>query len=442
MRRIMIGGTGSGCGKTTVTCALLSAFKRRGTDVCAFKCGPDYIDPMFHKNVIGAPSYNLDSFFMSDDRINASLAENGGDLAVIEGVMGFYDGIDFSFSGSSHEISRITDTAVVLVADCSGASLSVMASVRGFADFTENNIAGVIFNNLPERLYGKMSDECRKIGLEPFGFLPRIKEARVGSRRLGLVSAEEISDLKEKMRILGEYAEKYIDMDALLRAAERETRAFSVPKINKISDVRIAVARDRAFCFYYDDNFKLLTKMGAKLVFFSPLANEPVPECDGLILGGGYPELNAHRLEQNAAASLSVREAIGAGMPCIAECGGFMYLHESMEDENGEPHKGVGVIKGKCVRTNSLRHFGYMEMTALRDNILCGRGHKIRAHEFHYYDTDCREHSFEANKNGETWECVVTSKNLFAGFPHIHFGSDVTLAENFLKSCEEYKCTR
>ena len=442
MQRIMIAGTGSGCGKTTVTCAILQALINRSFRVSSFKCGPDYIDPMFHKSVIGAASYNLDSYMMSDETIKYLLKKNGDDISVIEGVMGFYDGLNFSDKGSSFEISKITDTNVVIVINSRGMSLSAMAVIKGFKEFKKNNIKGVIFNNLPERLYSSMAKECRRAGVEPLGFLPQIKEAEIGSRHLGLVTAQEIGDIKNKMQLLAANAEKYIDIDRLLEMAECGDIKSELTSAKKISDVTIAVARDRAFCFYYEDNLNLLREMGAKIVEFSPLADDVVPECDGIILGGGYPELYADILETNTVTLDSVKEKIGNNMPCIAECGGFMYLHEIMEDNDRNPHKMAGVIKGRCYKTNTLKRFGYMEMTAQSDNILCRQGEKIRAREFHYFDSDCCGNGFIADKNGVKWECINTDGNLFAGFGHIHFYSNTGFARNFIKKCEEYKCIR
>ncbi|MCC8159926.1 MAG: cobyrinate a,c-diamide synthase [Oscillospiraceae bacterium] len=442
MKRIMIAGTNSGCGKTTVTCALLQALVNRGLKVSSFKCGPDYIDPMFHKTVIGTPSYNLDSYIMGSDTIKYLLWKNSGDISVIEGVMGFYDGLSFTEKGSSYELSRITDTSVILVVNCKGMSLSAMAQIKGFKEFKNNKIVGVIFNNLPERLYKDMAEECRGIGIEPFGFLPYIGDARIESRHLGLVTAREISDINKKMSVLADYAEKYIDIDGILQTAECGDTKIKSPDIKKIADVKIAVARDRAFCFYYEDNLTLLRDMGAEIVYFSPLSNDSVPPCDGLILGGGYPELYADILEKNTVSLDSVRDTVKRGAPCIAECGGFMYLHKIMEDNDGRGHKMAGVINGACRKTDSLRRFGYMEMTAQSDNILCKKGEKIRAREFHYFDSDCCGGGFAAEKNGRTWNCVNTERNLFAGFPHIHFWTNIKLAERFIKKCEEYKCTR
>lgn len=286
MKRIMIAGTNSGCGKTTVTCAVLQALVNRKFNVSSFKCGPDYIDPMFHKTVIGTAAYNLDTYLMSNDTVNYLLNKNSGDIAVIEGVMGFYDGFSFTEKGSTHELSEITDTDVILVVNCRGMSLSAMALVKGFKEFRKNNIKGVIFNNLSEKLYGNLSEECLKIGLVPLGFLPNIKDVQISSRHLGLVTAGEIDDIKDKMNLLADYAEKYIDIDKILEISEnnRDTK-FTSLEITKKYNVKIAIAYDRAFCFYYEDNLNLLSEMGAEIVKFSPLENESVPQCDGLILG-------------------------------------------------------------------------------------------------------------------------------------------------------------
>lgn len=438
----MIAGTYSGCGKTTVTCALLQALKNRSLNVSSFKCGPDYIDPMFHKTVIGADAYNLDSFLMTDNTIKYLLQKNSSDISIIEGVMGFYDGISFTEKASSYELSEITDTPVVLVVNCRGKSLSAIAEIKGFKEFKSNKIVGVIFNNLPETLYTDMARECEKIGIEPLGFMPRVKGASIESRHLGLVTAEEIGNIKEKINLLAKQAEQTINISRILEIAECGDTKTDFPKINKIADVKIAVARDRAFCFYYEDNLNLLRELGAEITYFSPLNDEIVPECDGLYLGGGYPELYAGVLEKNTASLESVKEKTESGVPTIAECGGFMYLHETMEDADGKTHKMAGVIKGSCRKTDRLQRFGYMEMTAQSGNTLCKMGHKIRAREFHYFDSDNCGAGFIAEKNGRQWECVHTENNLFAGFPHIHFYSDTSLAENFINKCEEYKCTK
>ncbi len=442
MKRIMIAGTHSGCGKTTITCAILQALKNRDLNVSSFKCGPDYIDPMFHKTVIDADAYNLDSYLMADDTIKYLLQKNSRDISIIEGVMGFYDGLGFTEKGSTYELSEITETPVILVANCRGKSLSAIAEIKGFKEFKKNRIAGVIFNNLPEKLYADMARECKKNGVEPLGFMPRVKGAEIKSRHLGLVTAEEIRDIKERINLLAEQAEQTINIERLSEFAECGDTKINFPKINKTADVRIAAARDRAFCFYYEDNLNLLREMGAEIVYFSPLKNERVPECDGLILGGGYPELYTDILEENTTTLQSVKKKIESGMPAIAECGGFIYLHQAIEDADGKTHKMADVIEGTCRKTDRLQRFGYMEMTAQTDNILCKKGHKIRAREFHYFDSSSCGSGFIAEKNGRQWECVHIENNLFAGFPHLHFYADISLAENFIRSCEKYRCIK
>ena len=250
MKRIMLAGTHSGCGKTTVTCALLQALKNRSLNVSSFKCGPDYIDPMFHKTVIDTSAYNLDSFLMNEDTINYLLQKNSRDISVIEGVMGFYDGLGFSDKGSTFELSEITETPVILVADCRGKSLSAIAEIKGFKEYKSNKITGVIFNNLPEKLQTDMARECEKIGLEPLGFMPQVKDARIESRHLGLVTAEEIGDIKTKINLLAQKAEGNINIDRILENADCGDTKVEFTHINKIADGKRAVARDKAFCFY------------------------------------------------------------------------------------------------------------------------------------------------------------------------------------------------
>lgn len=441
MKRVMIAGDGSGCGKTTLTCALLGTMKKRGINVASFKCGPDYIDTMFHKTVIGVPSYNLDSYLMSENTIRYLLQKNSRDINIIEGVMGFYDGLNFASKGSSHEISQITNTPVILAVNCRGRGNSVLAEIKGFKEYLKNNIIGVIFNNTTEKMYSLLKGECKNIGIEPLGYMPFVGVAQIESRHLGLVTAAEIDDIKTKTELLATCAEKTIDIDKIIELSQCEDSEFTKPNISSTAEVKIAVAYDRAFCFYYEDNLNLLREMGAEILYFSPLNNEPVPECDGMILGGGYPELYAGELERNTISLNSVKEAIEKGTPCIAECGGFMYLSGSLNYE-GRKYKMAGVIKAECEKKDKLVRFGYMEMTAQRDNILCKKGHKIKSREFHYFDCDNCGNGFKAVKNGMEWECVHTGNNFFAGFPHLHFYSDISLAENFIKECEKYRCMR
>lgn len=442
MRRIMIAGTHSGCGKTTITCALLQALTERGLKAASFKCGPDYIDPMFHESVIGVESHNLDAFFCGGSLLRRLLADggSGADISVIEGVMGFYDGVNGR--AGSHELSRETDCPVVIIVDCKGMSTSVGAVVSGFLNFRKpNSIAGFIFNRLAPQLVPEIKTLCNELGTEFLGYFPKCPEAALESRKLGLVTPDGIAELKEKTHILAEKAEQYIDLGRLLEISEMPPLSdLAVLPVQHKKRVNIAVARDSAFSFIYHDNMRLLERLGAEITYFSPLDDGGIPDADGLILCGGYPELFAGQLSQNSGMLRSVREKITAGMPVIAECGGFMYLHEKLIGENGMEYPMVGIIRGRTFSTPKLQRFGYVKLHAHEDNLLCEKGGVIPAHEFHYWDSDSCGSGFMAEKesSGKQWECVHASKNMYAGFPHLYFYADIAAAERFLSACAEF----
>lgn len=438
MKRIMIAGTKSGCGKTTVTCALLKALVNRGKKVASFKCGPDYIDPMFHRVVIGTSSYNLDSYFFDENTLKYLFAKHSLDISVIEGVMGFYDGLEFTDSASSHEISVITDTPVVLVVNAKGIGNSVGAVIKGFLDYSKSNIKGVIFNGVTHMTYERMKKLCEGLKVKPLGYFPYTESAAIESRHLGLVTAAEIDDIKERMEQLARTAEECLDIDGILELCSESRIKYSPVVFDKIADVRIAVTDDRAFCFHYRESLELLEELGAELVYFSPLADKKLPDgINGLILSGGYPELYAAELEENKAMRESIRSVILKNIPCMAECGGFMYLHEHMGDYKNKEYDGVGVIPGGCRMLDSLQNFGYIKMTAQKDNLLCKRGESIRAHEFHYFCSDANGDAFVAEKGSRSWRCVVAEGNLFAGFPHINFYANPEFAKNFIRKCAD-----
>ncbi len=437
MRRIIIGGTKSGCGKTTVTCAILAALKKRGLNVTAFKCGPDYIDPMFHRKVIGVSSHNLDSFFCDRNTLLNLLGEYGSksDISVIEGVMGFYDGT----SGSAHSLSELTETPAVIVIDCKGMSDSVGAVMSGFLGYRPNRIAGFIFDRLPEKLIPLAERLCRELDTEYFGCLPKC-DVTIESRHLGLVTADEIADIQTKLSRLGELAEKYIDLDKLINSCDVSLPEYEIMSIPKFTEkTTIAVARDSAFCFIYRENIELLEKMGCTVRYFSPLTDSEVPEADGLILSGGYPELYAGELSANKSMRESVKKCISGGMPTIAECGGFMYLHDELTGKNGVSYPMAGVINGRVFPTDRLQRFGYITLTAKTDSMLCKKDESIKAHEFHYWDSTACGDGFTAEKSdGRKWECCHVSGTLYAGFPHLYFYSDIAAAERFVKNCIRY----
>ena len=439
--RLVLAGTNSGCGKTTVTCAVLQALVNRGLTVGASKCGPDYIDPMFHSRIIGAKSSNLDSFFFEDDTLRFLLSQNGArcDVTVIEGVMGYYDGLGLSTTrASTYELAQKTNSPVVLVINARGAALSVLASVQGFLQFLpENNIKGVILNGCTAMSYAPLAKELeRRFGLKACGYLPRLPDCALESRHLGLVTAAEVADLKGKMQRLAAEAEKSLDLDALLRlAGSAAPLSFTPPELpGQGTPVRIAVARDKAFCFFYEDSLRLLERLGAELVFFSPLEDGKLPSnMHGLYLPGGYPELYAKQLSENKPMLESIKAAIAGGLPCVAECGGFMYLTEAI---GAFPM--TGVLPGRCFDTGSLTRFGYVTLRANRDNLLCRAGESIPAHEFHHWDADFPGSGFTAQKpSGKSWPCVIATDTLYAGFPHFHFYANPSFAVRFLDACRK-----
>lgn len=449
--RIMIAGTASGSGKTLVTCGILQAIVNRGWKAASFKCGPDYIDPLFHSRVIGTQSRNLDSFFCEEDMVRYLFARTAKetDFSVLEGVMGFYDGLGgISMSGSSYEIAQITDTPVILVVNCKGMSLSVVPLIQGFCQYQKDSrIAGVILNQMPESLYLPIKEQIEAVLLiKVLGYVPFVGELVIESRHLGLVMPAEIRDLHQKLEALAERLTQTLDLDEILQIAGTAGElAYSPPQIPEIPErVRIAVAKDEVFCFYYQDNLQLLEQMGAELVSFSPLHDKELPpHVDGLLLGGGYPELAADRLSANHSMLVSIYNALAEGLPCLAECGGFMYLHQQMEDMSGHSYQMVGSIAGKVYKTDKLRRFGYVTLHANKNQMIADAGDKIAGHEFHYFDSDSCGESFTARKplREVQWSCMHGSDRLAAGFPHLYYYSNINVPYQFLNTCLDRKKT-
>ena len=445
--RFLLCAPASGGGKTTVTCAILQAFKNRGLEPAAFKCGPDYIDPMFHTEIIGVPSRNLDLFFLGEDTTRSLLGENGGNLAVIEGVMGYYDGIGTGSDAGAYHLARATDTPAVLVLDSRGRSLTAAAVVKGMKDFRpDSHIAAVILNRISPMLYPRLKEVIEaETGLLVLGYLPNCPDCALESRHLGLVTAKEVGDLKEKLQRLAEQAEETVDLDGLLALAQSAPALAAEPMALPApieSRPRIAVAKDKAFCFYYADGLKLLEKLGAELVEFSPLTDRELPkDTAGLYLGGGYPELYARELSENTAMLACLRTAIDGGLPTVAECGGFLYLHRTLADEAGHPWPMVGAIDADAVPTHRLSRFGYVTLTAVNDGLLGPAGAQIPAHEFHYWESSAPGAAFHAQKpqSSRGWDCAYHTDTLYAGFPHFHFCAARSAAERFVGHCETYQ---
>ena len=438
--RLLLAGTGSGCGKTTVTTALLRALQRRGVPLAAFKCGPDYIDPMFHTGALGVPSRNLDLFFVDEGEVRGQLARHipADGVGIIEGVMGFYDGVSGNTdTASAAHLARATDTPAVLIVRPHGQSLSLAAEIKGFRDFAPNTLRGVILNGVSAAMYPFYRAIAERGGLPVYGFLPPVSEAEIPDRHLGLVTAAEIGDLPDKLDRLSDAAETGLDLDGLLALARTAPPLAdeSAPLAAMVDKpVRIAVARDKAFCFYYADNFDVLRALGAELVPFSPIAEDKLPyNIDGLYLGGGYPELHAARLASNRTMRDSIRDAVLGGMPTIAECGGFLYLHRALDGAEM-----AGVLDADAKLTKKLQPFGYVTLTARQDNLLCRAGEQTRAHAFHYAVSSDEGTDFDAQKpNGRAWACVHASDTLYAGFPHLYFRANPAFAAQFVRRCAQ-----
>lgn len=447
--RLLIAAPASGGGKTTLTLGLLRALLDRGLRPAAFKCGPDYIDPMFHREALGVPGGNLDLFLTPPDTVRGLLARGaaGRDIAVLEGVMGYYDGVGAGARAGSWHLAVETRTPAVLALRPKGAFLSLAALVAGFAGFRQPGmLRGVVLNRCAAAYADKLAPMLeRETGLRVYGHVPDLPEAALASRHLGLATPDAVDGLRHKIRLLADAMRESLDLDALLDlAAEAPPLAAALPSFAPVAGapVRIAVANDAAFCFYYRENLDLLREFGAEPHFFSPLRDAALPEgCHGLYLGGGYPELHAAGLAGNRELRAALAGALRNGMPVIAECGGFLYLQEELRDPEGTAWPMVGFLPGRSADAGRLRRFGYLEMTARRDTLLCEAGGVLPAHEFHYWDSDQPGADYAAAKPGgavEPWSCAHADARMYAGFPHLYFWSDPAMAERFVAACVRY----
>ena len=443
--RVVLAAPASGSGKTMITCGILQALRDRGLRPASFKCGPDFIDPMFHEKAIGVRAGNLDLFFTGGaDGLRRLYGRNvgNGDLAVIEGVMGYYDGLSAAADeASTYRVARALEAPAVLIVNARGQSLSALATLEGFLRFRpDSGIRGVIFNQMSGSVFAALKSGAAALGVVPLGYVPRAEELVVESRYLGLVTPDEIQDLSRRLRALAGLLEKTLDLDGLLALAADapELDCPAGTPLPRGPRVRLAVARDEAFCFLYRENLALLESLGAELAFFSPLRDAGLPEgTRGLLLPGGYPELYAGALSTNVSMRGAVAAALRGGMPCLAECGGFLYLHRELEGADGAFYPMAGVLDARAWRTAGLGRFGYVTLTAERPSGLLEAGEQIRGHEFHYYESEqCGDAMTAAKPSGaKSWRCVRAEGNLLAGFPHLFYESDPRLIARFLRRC-------
>ncbi|MBE5905552.1 MAG: cobyrinate a,c-diamide synthase [Lachnospiraceae bacterium] len=445
-QRVVIAAPGSGNGKTMITCALIRALQKEGLSVRSFKCGPDYIDPMFHREVLGVPARNLDLFFTDEEKTRQLfLLENNADISVIEGVMGLYDGLGgVSDEASTYHLARTLQAPIVLVVDAHGMGRSVIPYIKGFLDYdSEKLIRGVILNKTTKSWVSMIAPLIEKeLGIAVLGFFPKQEGLVIESRHLGLTMPGEQEQLLSRIDEAATVLAESVKLSEILRISEaapllQQGIPMTVPQIK---EVRIAIAKDEAFCFYYEDNLRLLKEAGAELIPFSPLHDDALPESvQGILLGGGYPELYAKELSENESMRTSIRRALASGMPSVAECGGFMYLHEAIVDEAGKRYPMVGAISGTCEKKERLVRFGYASFTEKQPAFL-SPGSEIRGHEFHYFDSTQNGADAVAKKptGKRSWEACHIGENHWWGFPHLYYESCPDFVTHFVDVCKMY----
>lgn len=448
----MIASTKSGSGKTVATCALLQILKDCGWKAVSYKCGPDYIDPMFHEKAIDIPAKNLDTFFTGEEKTR-ELFQNSAqnmDFAVFEGVMGLYDGLGgVREEGSSYHLAEVTKTPIVLMVDAKGMGRSMIPLIAGFLNYDKKHlIQGIILNRVTKGYYETLTPLIEEeLKTRIIGYLPQTEEFHIGSRHLGLFLPDEVNDIKEKLQAASELFSKTVSIERIKEiaksAAELEEPANGFMEGAAFMDTRptVAVAKDEAFCFYYADNIRLLEEYGAKITYFSPLRDEKLPQgCHALLFGGGYPELYAKQLSENMGMRRAVNHAVKNGMPIVAECGGFMYLHSFLKDKKGICYDMAGVIPATCFYTGRLVRFGYIELREKQMHFLAN-GACIKGHEFHYYDSTCNGSDVMAVKpaTGKGYSCIIENKTQWMGFPHLYYPSNPVFAWALIEKAKKYE---
>ena len=482
MIECLITAGSSGSGKTSVVVGLLSLLQRKGYNVGSFKCGPDYIDPMFHRAVMGVESHNLDLFLASADRVKEFYQRySAGKTAVIcEGAMGYFDGLGgITDEASAWKVADTLDLPVIAVIDAKGASLSIAAQILGLKSLRQpHHIVGVILNKCSKMLYQRLKPVLEaETGVKLLGFLPYVEGAEFSSRHLGLYTAGEISDINQRIEKIAGALEDSLDFEAFEELCKRNVKAGDGVEQLELEDrktcagegedcaldgrktradygkpeasadckthakAKIAVARDDAFCFLYEETLDTLKEQGAELVFFSPLHDEGLPKgVSGLYLPGGYPELFAGELSFNEDMLKDIKSAIESGLPTVAECGGFLYLCESLEDGNGDIYEQVGIFKGAATNKEKLVRFGYSLLSQEEDSLLFRKGEEVPMHEFHYWDAADPGSDLLATKplGGRSYRCAYSTDTLYAGFPHLYLAGKPKLAARFVEKAAAF----
>lgn len=446
MKKILIAGTNSGVGKTTISLGIMQALTKRGLKVQPYKVGPDYIDPSYHTFITGRDSRNLDSYMLEDEKIKyiVNKASKDADISVVEGVMGLYDGfgIDLNACTSSYT-SKILKAPVILVINGKAMSSSAAAMVLGYKELDKDvDIKGVIVNNVKTKTHYELIKEAiqKYCNVEVLGYFPPNEKFSIESRHLGLIPSVEMESLKEKFSDLGDEIEKYINVDRIIEIAESDllNSNFDLSSLPKFENKKVAIAYDKAFNFYYKENLELLEQMGIQIVRFSPLNDENVPQADCIYIGGGFPEIFAKELHLNESMKLSIKNAHEKNIPIYAECGGLMYLGEKLKDSYGKIYDMVGIFKGTSEMTSSLRRFGYCDGIAKVDTILSYEGETIKGHEFHHSvfnsDEECAYKMIKkrGNKVVDEWDGGYSKGNTLATYLHTHFYNNLDAIVKFV----------
>ena len=447
--RIFIAAPHSGSGKTTLTCGLLAALRKRGLRVQACKIGPDYIDPGYLASASGRPAHNLDTWLMSSGVMSGIFARRAAqcDLTVVEGVMGLYDGGRGGVS-STAEIAKILKAPVILVMDVRSMGDSAAAIALGFREYDRDvSLQGVILNRVGSPSHEALIRESmRRVGIPVLGAVARDDAFTISERHLGLLPTDE--NQGHSFDALSETMERSLDIDGILAiaAAAPPLPLQPLPQLPARHDVRIAVARDQAFSFYYPESLRVLEEAGAELVFFSPLTDSAVPPADGVILGGGFPEMFARQLAANDSMKRSILQCLALNMPLYAECGGYMYLTRGIRDFEGTLFPMVGAVPALCRMEKKLQTVGYVEAESLFDSVLCPKGTVVRGHEFHFSSAQIDESALGQcawrivrKRTGAASAGGFTQGSLTASYLHLHFAGCPELAENFVSSCRRWR---
>ena len=426
---LVVAAPRSGSGKTTLTMALLALLKKKGLAPCAFKCGPDYIDPGFHRAVLGVACRNLDLYLAPPATVQALYAKGaaGCGAAVVEGAMGYYDGVGGTPAASAWQVGQTLGLSALLVA--APAQLETLPGL--LAAHAPHGVKAILLNQCPVQQAQMLKEKTEALtGLPVIGYMPSMQAAHLPARHLGLYMAGEIEDLAQRAGALAEELEKNLDWAKFTELfAAKAPAPLPLPEKAK-PPVRLAVAADEAFCFCYKESLESFAEAGMEPVFFSPMRDQALPEKIGaLYLPGGYPELHAEILSGNTPMRAAIRRSLAAGLPCVAECGGFLYLGQSLESADGRVFPMVGALPGEGRKTPKLVRFGYAALTPKENSMLFRKGESVPIHEFHHWDSTQNGTALHAEKpvSGKNWDCGFVSESLYAGFPHLYFAAQPQL---------------